>query len=574
MFSMFVGWPALLYARGVPESPLAGGPELLTDPFLQNPTSESVRVVWFTEFEGTDHKLYYGSDTFRGAMARTMRLSRVVDNTGENPEQREIWRHEATATGLEAGRRIPYYVASRRSDGRTARSSTYSLQPLPARGQSIRVLLTSDHQLMPNTHINLAMVERTVGRVDAVFLAGDLVNVPDNGEEWFERTDRGIGFFPALQGRAAAIDPTVEHHGGEIIQHAHLFPVIGNHEVMGRIDHDTGFAVFGADRPRWYAEATSNRPVDGSWNTVTYREIFSLPDDAPSGEDYYAVSYGDVHLTGLFVTRPWRAQKFKEKEPNDPETWEFGDFLYVPFDRGSHQYRWLQQVLSSEAARDARIRYVMTHQASRGFGDNAMPLLTQPRATFDTTDGNRTVLDYPLTAEQWEREVEPLLGSLQSVRYDYPRERDGWHLDVEPLLERAGVDIVHHGHSHLWYRSRLPGGAHIIETSNVGNSYGAYLSGYQERGRFSWPKNEPPAHYDMTNYAKTGDPYGLEATTPSEFSPMEHEGRALPTIDSNSLTVFTILESPSGWVTSYVYDIEHPDRGVRVFDRFNVLEGR
>jgi hypothetical protein len=146
-----------------------------------------------------------------------------------------VWRHEAVARGLKQGRRVPYYVASYRADGRSARSATFSLQPLPAPGQEVRVLVTSDHQLMPNTHINLEMVERAIGRVDAVFVAGDLVNIPDNAEEWFERTDRGIGFFPALQGRARRIDSSLNHNGGEIIQHVHLLPVIGNHEVMGRV---------------------------------------------------------------------------------------------------------------------------------------------------------------------------------------------------------------------------------------------------------------------------------------------------------------------------------------------------
>lgn len=31
--------------------------ELLTEPFLQAPTEQSVKVVWFTEFEGREHAL-------------------------------------------------------------------------------------------------------------------------------------------------------------------------------------------------------------------------------------------------------------------------------------------------------------------------------------------------------------------------------------------------------------------------------------------------------------------------------------------------------------------------------------
>ena len=38
---------------------VTSAPGLLTDPFLQLPTQTSVRVVWFTEFAGTNHRLAY-----------------------------------------------------------------------------------------------------------------------------------------------------------------------------------------------------------------------------------------------------------------------------------------------------------------------------------------------------------------------------------------------------------------------------------------------------------------------------------------------------------------------------------
>jgi hypothetical protein len=34
-------------------------PKLLTDPFLQLPTEDSVRIVWFTEFAGQKHFITY-----------------------------------------------------------------------------------------------------------------------------------------------------------------------------------------------------------------------------------------------------------------------------------------------------------------------------------------------------------------------------------------------------------------------------------------------------------------------------------------------------------------------------------
>ena len=50
---------------------------LLSDPFLQLPTENSVNVVWFTEFKGDFHSVKYGKQLTRKAIANTTKLSRV-----------------------------------------------------------------------------------------------------------------------------------------------------------------------------------------------------------------------------------------------------------------------------------------------------------------------------------------------------------------------------------------------------------------------------------------------------------------------------------------------------------------
>jgi hypothetical protein len=65
------------------------------------------------------------------------------------------------------------------------------------------------------------------------------------------------------------------------------------------------------------------------------------------------------------------------------------------------------------------------------------------------------------------------------------------------LLEQAGVDLVLYGHSHLWNRFVGPTGMHFLETSNVGNTYGAFW-GDQRR---PLPPSEPIADLDKFNAA-------------------------------------------------------------------------
>ena len=587
---------------------------LLTDPFLQLPTETSVNVVWFTEWVGESHQIRWGNGLGNVARARTTKL-RSMEGQTEDGERyaREIWRHEATATGLDQGVRVPYFVQSTTDDGRRVRSRSFTLQPLPAPGQPLTILLTSDHQSMPNTAANLQRVVQTVGMVDAVFLAGDLVNYPDRSWEWFEAFTnwRGnvAGLFPALQGRADVFLPEIEYAGGEILQHAVLYPVIGNHEVTGQIDPETGLSDYGSNgppgikQPRWFAEIKYEEMKDevnpsgdpgirerwivaNSFNTYAYEDIFTLPDASPGGETYYAVEYGDVFLLGLYSTRPYRKRwnpelinKYQEGPDflNDPQNWAFGDFLYEDLRPGSEQATWLNRVMRSPAYQNAKIRYLMAHEASRGAGGNAIPLKAMPVQTIEYTDergATRTkTFEYPISMETWLSEIQPIVGSITHVRYDYPRSADTWKQVVEAAVHRSGAEIIHVGHSHVWWRVETEEGVPVIETSNVGNSYGAYLEGYRGRAdadRNTWPVGDD--RWDQSNYTNYGDPYGADLIRPSNFAPMIHDGEPMPVITSNQLSAFTILETPSGRITNYVFDATDPNSEPLVFDEFYILD--
>lgn len=534
-------------------------PQLLSDPFLQLPKANSVRVVWFTEFAGSEHTVSYGQDFSQSAIATTTKLSRtredqksVVDIQYKQPTKRDIWRHEAEVTKLDANIRLPYRVTSIRDDGKSISSKEFTLTAKPEPGKPLKILLTSDHQLKPMTAANLQKVVETVGRVDAVFFAGDLVNIPDRASEWFD-DNRGGAFFPCLQGRAKyeleKNSVRTTYTGGEIIQHAPLYAAIGNHEVMGRFERTGSLDdEFGDAYPRQAAIAQllaqkSDRPVkDYSFNTDTYEEIFTLPQSDKGSKKYYAVTFGDVRLVVLYATNIWRTPsldksakgKYQERQQdiNNPDEWGYGQHIFADIFRGSPQYNWLEEELNSPQFQAAKYKVVMLHHPPHSLGDNIVPAYTNPVQ---------------------------IIAPDKSVRYEYPIDQDYLLRDIVPLLEAANVQLVFYGHSHLWNRFMSSSGMHFLETSNVGNSYGA-AAGDKQR--------DVPVGDD--NYAATGDPNGLEPIIPTIEPFLGKNGQKLPYLASNDLTAFSILDTATGSVSSYKFDTLKPDLEVVKFDEFKL----
>ncbi len=543
-------------------------PKLLTDPFLQLPTQGSVRVVWFTEFPGTEHIVYYGNQLQHVTIANTSKLTKMredleTDNDSPTLIERDIWRHEAEITGLSFSERIPYQVKSVHDNGEAVTSDRFSLAPLPSKGIPQKILLTSDHQLKPMTPANLQKVVETVGSVDAVFFAGDLVNVPDRASEWFEADN---AFFPSLQGKAKSSihDNNISYSGGAIIQFAPLFPTIGNHEVMGRFSMKTSLGQqFNDPIPKWVASDRyalrsgfinpKNDPKfreewikHHSFNTDTYEEIFSLPDTGPGGEKYYATSFGDVRLISLFLTHIWRSPnpnakgRYQEKieDSNNPENWGYGQHIFEPITPGSPQYEWLKSELQNPEFQQAKYKVVMFHHPPHSLGDNVVPAFTDPIQSV----------------------IRGKDGKIKEVLYEYPKNDDYLICYVLPLLEDTGVQLVLYGHTHIWNRFMSPSGLHFLESSNVGNSYGAYT---EDSGNVRiLPKS------NEEQYVGIGNPNGLDPIIPS-ISPLTNEkGQPLAYVASNEITVFSILDTGRGVVSSYRFDTREPNAKVIKFDEF------
>ncbi|MGD1860903.1 MAG: metallophosphoesterase family protein [Leptolyngbyaceae cyanobacterium] len=573
---------------------------LLTAPFLQLPTSNSVRVVWFTEFEGQQHAVLYGrqpnaeltQQNRQRVPATTQLLTRLREDSDSNlpevappelPTLRPVWRHEAEVTELQPGQRLPYQVESVTDEGAVVVSEVYSLAAAPAPETPLKILLTSDHQSKPMTAANLQKVEETIGAVDAVFMAGDLVNIPDRASEWFDDA-AGAAFFPALQGRAdytlTTSGGTQRYRGGALLQRAPLFPAIGNHEVMGRFSTTVPLNdQFNDPVPRQAAAAAyANQPelfnpqadpairqrwiVDQSFNTNTYDELFTLPSAEVPGSDrptshFYATTFGDIRLVSLFVTNIWRRPavepdvrgRFQESLSAlaNPVAWGRGQHIFEPIREGSSQYQWLQSELTSAAFQQARYKIVMLHHPPHSLGDNIVPPFTDPVALYDRRPD----------------------GSLRAVRYEYPIRDDYIIRDLVPLLETAGVDLVLYGHSHLWNRFVSPTGMHFLETSNIGNTYGAFWK--------TDSRQVPPTEasdifngYQQAYYVAQGDPNGLSPIVPTIAPLIDEQGEPQPYLASSEITAFSILTTDTGTVSSYYFDTREPNSEVVKFDEFRL----
>jgi len=559
------------------QSGINNNQSLLSDPLIQLPTKTTINVVWFTEFLGDRHLVNYGKQLEQIAIAKTTKLSRVREDSESlinnldsppNKSQRDIWRHEAVIKGLVPSQRVPYRVASHQGE-QVSHSDVFTLASLPPKEAPLKILLTSDHQLMPMTTANLEQVVKTVGSVDAVFFPGDLVNVPDRASEWFDDR-RGGAFFPSLQGKAnyqfKRNGITTTYHGGEIIQHAPLFTAIGNHEVMGKVSGDRSLKQeFAQPQPRRVAKDLYQLDVqqgnladddltktewikDNSFNTDTYEEIFTLPQSNSGGKKYYATTFGDIRLISLYVTNIWRSNslapdiqgRYQESQSslNRPQDWGYGQHIFEAIAKGSPQYEWLKQELASEAYRTAKYKIVMFHHPPHTLGGNIVPPFTNPQP----------------------RETYAKDGKLTSRHYDYPIKDDYIIRDLIPLLESAGVQLVYYGHSHLWNRFQSDSGMHFLESSNVGNSYGAHLGDN---------KREIPT-YSPQNYLAIGDPNGLEPIVPNIAPLMDDAGQPLPYLASNDITAFSIFDTATGTVSSYRYDLRQPDIPAIMFDQFKL----
>lgn len=60
---------------------------MLSDPFLQLPTKDTVSVVWFTEWAGSQHYVTYGTNLEHSARATTKKMTRLREDQKSHREE-------------------------------------------------------------------------------------------------------------------------------------------------------------------------------------------------------------------------------------------------------------------------------------------------------------------------------------------------------------------------------------------------------------------------------------------------------------------------------------------------------
>jgi len=172
---------------------------------------------------------------------------------------------------------------------------------------------------------------------------------------------------------------------------------------------------------------------DTTWATKTRKALF--PNPSPNGfysgnpetiegigtvDDYYAWHWGDA----LFVALdPYR---YTLERPRRGENNEKGNWFWT---LGEEQYLWLQKTLSQSKA---KYKFVFIHHLVGGADQN-----------------NRGGAE---AAPFWEWGGQSADGTVEFSKY-----RPNWHKPIHQLLMDHGVQIVFHGHDHIFAKQDLDG---------------------------------------------------------------------------------------------------------------------
>ena len=389
----------------------AEGSDFRVPPYLQNPSTDGMTVIWFSN-EATPGQLTYrregeGGETVRHSVpARANALAYPAWEVsgffgGEAPAA--PFRHRVRLEGLAAGATYSYTVEQGESRFNAV------LTTAPVADQPIRFIAYADSETEPEStgkHVgwtgggddqiypldqtdgyagNLAVIRSR--QPHFITISGDLVESGGEQRDWDE-------FW---------------HHIGDVDGSASLAGRVPFLVVPGNHEYYSGPSIGG------YAQPASEEAIG---RFLTYFESSGGEDVKPGQQQrYYHLNYGPLALIGLDVANGSPHQSEGDTNFFLLGEEDVGGGGAPAFGPGSTQYAWLEERLA-EAQQSARFTFVFFHHIPYSVGPHGWP--AGEGAGFDTQSG-------------------------VAVRA------------LTPLFMRYGVDAVIAGHDEIWERSEIEG---------------------------------------------------------------------------------------------------------------------
>ena len=278
--------------------------EIVKEPYLQYPTTTSMKIMWETSELATSEVSYWEAERVHSGLDGRYRRLEETEKTVRGKVSKV---HEVTVGGLEAGTDYFYRVRSTiEGTDHAIESRIHELRTAAPEGQSFSFAVTSEFggagNLSHTTEI-CALVQAY--RPDFVLLVGDAVGRGSVYEEW----NRWL-FGPAR----------------ELLSNTPFYLCLGNHE----------------ENSPWY------------YRFVGY----------PEPKNYYAFRYGDAHFVALdstaivsyhdgvpIKTPHGQASLAAQSEFLDRElaasdaTWKFVFFHYPPYVSGDYQVEQMRDLV-------------------------------------------------------------------------------------------------------------------------------------------------------------------------------------------------------------------------------------
>ncbi len=397
------------YAALPDESARAQHAGFRVQPYLQNPTSTSINVIWFSDAATAGELSLLAGEENGGVVQVIQSTPTAACELGYHPRELASlengrlptapFKHVVELSDLQPGAAYRYTVVQ---NGQQASGEFRT--PGPA-DEALRFVVYADSETEPESvgkpsawggwddapgeqpypvdqdtgyRENLRVMANA--KPDFIAIAGDLVQSGGEQRDWDE--------FWRLNAAIAATTP--------------IYPALGNHEYFAG---PGAFGDYGAD--------ASRRAVQ------KYKGYFSFPDNGADNEahqgSYYAIQRGPVSLIVI---------DGNDGVPHRSDTdtnWYLRDQsqggVAPAWNPGSPQYVWLEERLR-HAQQNSAFTFVMFHAAPYSSGVHALP---------------------------------PGLGEGKDYLPGTPLRA------LTPLFSRYGVDAVFSGHDELYEHSVVPG---------------------------------------------------------------------------------------------------------------------